>query len=111
MDFICLECRKSYTSRKNLRIHVSVVHKLPKNKLKQVNKKRGAVSIAKKKQHGNDDSMQSKQAHEPTASTVDDEMDCGEIPFDSAFNDATEVSNLAEEEEEVCTTTLRRNCL
>ena len=49
--------------------------------------------------------MQSKQAHEPTASTVDDEMDCGEIPFDSAFNDATEVSNLAEEEEEVCTTT------
>ena len=54
--------------------------------------------------------MQSKQAHEPTASTVDDEMDCcGEIPFDSAFNDATEVSNLAdEEEEEVCTTTLRR---
>jgi len=87
---------------------VTMGHKIPKNKLKQVNKKRGAVSIAKKKQHGNDDSMQSKQAHEPTASTVDDEMDCGEIPFDSAFNDATEVSNLAEEQEEVCTTTLRR---
>ena len=45
--------------------------------------------------------MQSKLAHEPTASTVDDEMDCGEIPFDSAFTDDATESNLAEEEEEM----------